>query len=92
MDDILALKQKILNIIKNDKYDVSDLNELIDPLNTFIGNDLFMANMKQMIDVIQKIGKERKYTMILEKKSVLYHNTGNDLTALAIKTYDRTHK
>ncbi|MCH8311617.1 MAG: OmpH family outer membrane protein [Nitrospinae bacterium] len=48
--------------------------------------------LKQMIDVIQKIGKERKYTMILEKKSVLYHNTGNDLTALAIKTYDRTHK
>ena len=48
--------------------------------------------LKQMLDVIQKIGKERKYTMILEKKSVLYHNTGNDLTALAIKTYDRTHK
>ena len=48
--------------------------------------------LKRMIDVIQKIGKERKYTMILEKKSVLYHNTGNDLTDLAIKTYDRSHK
>ncbi len=48
--------------------------------------------LKRMIDVIQKLGKERKYTMILEKKSVLYHNTGNDLTDLAIKTYDRTQK
>jgi len=48
--------------------------------------------LKQMVDVIQKIGKDRKYTMILEKKSVLYHNTGNDLTAQAVKIYDRTYK
>lgn len=48
--------------------------------------------LKKMIDIIQKIGKERKYTMILEKKSVLYHNSGNDLTDQAIKVYDRTHK
>lgn len=48
--------------------------------------------LKQMIEVIQKIGKERKYTMILEKKSVLYNNTGNDLTNQAIKVYDQTHK
>nr|QBK88604.1 MAG: hypothetical protein LCMiAC01_02810 [Mimivirus LCMiAC01] len=54
MDNILELKKKILSIIANDKYDVNDLNKLIDPLNTFIGNDLFMANMKQMIDVIIK--------------------------------------
>lgn len=48
--------------------------------------------LKRMIVVIQKLGKERKYTMILEKKSVLYHNTGNDLTAQAVKAYDRAHK
>lgn len=48
--------------------------------------------LKRMIDVIQKIGKERKYTMILEKKSVLYNNTGNDLTNQAIKVYDQTYK
>ena len=48
--------------------------------------------LKKMIEVIQKLGKDRKYTMILEKKSVLYHNTGNDLTAQATKIYDRTYK
>ena len=48
--------------------------------------------LKQMIEIIHKIGKDRKYTMILEKKSVLYHNTGNDLTDRAIKAYDRKYK
>ena len=48
--------------------------------------------LKNMMRVIQKIGKEKKYTMILEQKAVLYHDTGNDLTSLAIKTYDRSNK
>ena len=46
----------------------------------------------KMMKVIQKLGKEKKYTMILEEKVVLYHDRGNDLTALAIKTYDRSNK
>jgi len=46
----------------------------------------------KMMKVIQKLGKEKKYTMILEDKVVLYHDRGNDLTALATKTYDRTNK
>jgi len=46
----------------------------------------------KMMKVIQKIGKEKKYTMILEQKVVLYHDRGNDLTALATKTYDRSNK
>ena len=46
----------------------------------------------KMMKVIQKLGKEKKYTMILEEKVVLYHDRGNDLTTLAIKTYDRTNK
>jgi len=46
----------------------------------------------KMMDVIKKIGKEKKYTMILEQKVVLYHDKGNDLTALATKTYDRKNK
>ena len=48
--------------------------------------------LKQMIEVVTKLGKDRKYTMILEKKSVLYSNTGNDLTDQATKAYDRIHK
>ena len=46
----------------------------------------------KMMKVIQKIGKEKKYTMILEEKGVLYRDQGRDLTKLATKTYDRTNK
>lgn len=46
----------------------------------------------KMMKVIKKIGKEKKYTMILEEKVVLYHDRGNDLTTLATKTYDRNNK
>ena len=46
----------------------------------------------KMMKVIQKIGKDKKYTMILEQKVVLYHDKGNDLTSLATKAYDRSNK
>ena len=46
----------------------------------------------KMMKVIKKIGKEKKYTMILEENVVLYHDRGNDLTTLATKTYDRNNK
>ena len=46
----------------------------------------------KMMKVIKKLGKEKKYTMILEEKVVLYHDRGNDLTALATKIYDRSNK
>ena len=46
----------------------------------------------KMMKVIKKIGKEKKYTMILEEKVVLYHDRVNDLTTLATKTYDRNNK
>lgn len=46
----------------------------------------------KMMKVIKKIGKEKKYTMILEQKVVLYHDKGNDLTSIATRAYDRANK
>ena len=46
----------------------------------------------KMMGVIKKIGKEKKYTMILEQKVVLYHDKGNDLTSIATRAYDRDNK
>ena len=46
----------------------------------------------KMMKVIKKIGKEKKFTMILEQKVVLYHDRGNDLTSLATKAYDKSNK
>ena len=48
--------------------------------------------LRKMMGVIKKIGKEKNYTMILEQKVVLYHDKGNDLTKMAIRTYDRANK
>ena len=45
----------------------------------------------KMMKVIQEIVKDKKYTMILEQKAVLYHNKGNDLTSLATKAYDKNN-
>ena len=46
----------------------------------------------KMMKIIKKIGEEKKYTMILEQKVVLYHDKGNDLTSMATRTYDRANK
>ena len=43
-----------------------------------------------MLGVIQKIGKEKKFTMILEKKVGLYFDKSVDLTTLATLSYDKT--
>ncbi|UCD12021.1 MAG: OmpH family outer membrane protein [Nitrospinaceae bacterium] len=48
--------------------------------------------LEQMLEVLRKIGKEKKYTMILEQKALLFHDQGHDVTDLAIKTYDKTYK
>ncbi|KMP11798.1 molecular chaperone Skp [Candidatus Nitromaritima sp. SCGC AAA799-A02] len=45
--------------------------------------------LKKMVNVIKKIGDEKKFTMILEKKVGLYFDNSVDLTTLATKTYDR---
>jgi len=46
----------------------------------------------KMMGIIKKIGKDKKYTMILEQKVVLYHDKGNDLTGIATRAYDKANK
>jgi len=67
---------------------VQDQNEEFSKSEKEITQKILLKMMK----IIKKIGKEKKYTMILEQKVVLYHDMGNDLTALATKTYDRKNK
>ena len=45
--------------------------------------------LRKMADVINKLGKEKKFTMILEKKVGLYFDNSVDLTALAIQAYNK---
>jgi len=48
--------------------------------------------LKQMIDVIKEIGKKKKYSMVIEHKALLYHNSGEEITGLATKAYDKKYK
>jgi len=47
--------------------------------------------LDQMLEVVRKVGQDKKYTMILEQKALLFHDQGNDVTDLAIKAYDKLY-
>ena len=45
--------------------------------------------LKKMVTVVQKLGKEKKFTMILEKKVGLYFDNSVDLTIMATQSYNK---
>ena len=45
--------------------------------------------LKKMIEVVHKLGKEKNFTIILEKKVGLYFNESADLTAVATLAYNK---
>jgi len=47
--------------------------------------------VKKMVKVLKKVGKEKDFTMILEKKSVLYSDEDKDITSAAVKVYDKMY-
>ena len=46
--------------------------------------------LKKMVLIIKKLGESKNFTMILERKIGLYFDQSVDLTALAIRTYNKT--
>jgi len=46
---------------------------------------------KKMLEVLKQLGKQKKLTMVIEKKAVFYSDSALDLTSLATKTYDRLY-
>ncbi len=87
-----ALKKKKEDAFRKEKVAFERYVE--DQNNEFAKKEKEMTQklLKQMIEVIQKVGKDRKYTMLLEMKSVLYHNPGDDITDMAVKAYDLKYK
>ncbi|MBT5551030.1 MAG: OmpH family outer membrane protein [Nitrospina sp.] len=86
------LKRKKEEELRKEKI---DFERYVQDQNTEFGKrekEMTQAILRKMMVVIKKIGKEKKYTMILEQKVVLYHDRGNDLTKIATLTYDRVNK
>ena len=46
----------------------------------------------KMIKVVRKIGAEKKFSLIMDEKTLIYSDSGLDLTDIAVKTYDRIYK
>jgi len=46
--------------------------------------------LKKMVKIVNDLGESKNFTMILEKKVGLYFDQSVDLTALAIRTYNKT--
>ena len=46
--------------------------------------------LKKMVKIVKDLGESKNFTMILERKMGLYFDQSVDLTALAIRTYNKT--
>ena len=46
--------------------------------------------LKKMVKIVKDLGESKNFTMILERKVGLYFDQSVDLTALAIRTYNKT--
>ena len=46
--------------------------------------------LKKMVKIVKDLGESKNFTMILEKSVGLYFDQSVDLTALAIRTYNKT--
>ena len=46
--------------------------------------------LKKMVKIVKDLGERKNFTMILERKIGLYFDQSVDLTALAIRTYNKT--
>ena len=46
---------------------------------------------KKMLEVLKQLGKQKKLTMVIEKKAVFYSDSSLELTSLATKTYNKLY-
>ena len=86
------LKKKQENQFRKEKI---DFERYVQDKNAEFGKqekEMTQKILVKMMKIIKKIGEEKKYTMILEQKVVLYHDKGNDLTSIATRAYDRANK
>lgn len=66
---------------------VQDRNDEFNKKEKEIGDKL----VQKMIKIVQGMGKEKKYTMILEQGAVFYSSAEDDLTDAATKAYDKAN-
>jgi outer membrane protein len=87
--DLVAKKEEQWrNDYKDFKRYVQDKNESFQRTRDEMGRQILV----KMMAVVKKLGKEKKFTVILENKSVLYNDSTVDLTDIVVKRFDALHK
>jgi len=87
--DLISKKEEAWRAeYKSFKRYVQDENEKFQRKRDEMGR----AILVKMMAVVRKLGKEKKFTVILENKSVLFNDTTVDLTNLVVKRFDKVHK
>jgi outer membrane protein len=87
--DLIAKKEgKWREDYKEFKRYVQDKNESFQRTRDEMGRQILV----KMMAVVKKLGKEKKYTVILENKSALYNANTVDLTNIVVKRFDTLHK
>ncbi len=79
-------EEKLINLEKSLKRTFEDSQETLRRKNGMLVSDL----LKKMRKIVDKVGKDEGYTMILEKssQSVLYADSSIDITDRVVKEFD----
>lgn len=67
---------------------VQDKNEEF----TRIEQEITAKITKRMLDVLKNLGKQRKYTLIIEKSATFYFDNTQDITPAAVSAYNKSFK
>ncbi len=84
-DDALAEKQREIETAKKDA--VRFRSDVLDDLKNKEG-EATQRILKALADVVQKIGKEEGYSLVLEEHNMLYADGAFDLTDKLIQRFD----
>ena len=79
-------KEALIKKKKNFERYVQDKNEEFAKSEKAITSII----LKKMVKIVKDLGESKNFTMILERKIGLYFDQSVDLTALAIRTYNKT--
>ena len=85
--DKLQEKQRDLEI---KKYDYQALSKKYQSQFSQMKSDSLSKLQDDMVAIVNKIGKEGGYLLILDKNAVVYNPGGVDITNELIKKYDKT--
>lgn len=54
MTELDTLKRQIMNVIRDDNYDLNDLKEVLSPIAIYTDNPIFKSNIDEIISIVTK--------------------------------------